>query len=302
MRLRVGSSATSSGQRPGALDARGLLGGARGRAAPQPLGLAAERVAQDRLPLLLRGHRLRLALDVGRVVARHVEQAAGVAAVELEDPVRDPLQEQAIVRDGHGREARRRASRRSSQTMLSTSRWLVGSSSSSSSGRGRRARASATRFCQPPESSLHRRVGPDRGARQVELGQQLVDPRLGVGIVGVADGGRQPVAYGLAHRGPRRQLRRLGQPRDPQVAPAGDGAAIGRELAGQDLEQRRLAGAVGADEPHPVPIRQREPDPLEQRAHAIGVGQIERCQNDGHRVRVGGLSEATTRPPPGPAR
>jgi len=40
----------------------------------------------------------------------------------------------------------------SSQRMLSTSRWLVGSSSSSSSGSASSARASATRLRQPPDS------------------------------------------------------------------------------------------------------------------------------------------------------
>ena len=89
-------------QCPGALDARLLLGRARGGAAPQPFGLAAQRVAQDHLAPLLRVHRLRLHADIGGVVAGDAEQAARVAPIQLEDARRDPLQEQAIVRDGDG--------------------------------------------------------------------------------------------------------------------------------------------------------------------------------------------------------
>ncbi|HTU59596.1 MAG TPA: ATP-binding cassette domain-containing protein, partial [Polyangiales bacterium] len=62
------------GQIARALDACSLLRGARRRSTSQPLGLAPKCVAQCLLPLLLRCHRVRFALDVRRVVAVDLEQ------------------------------------------------------------------------------------------------------------------------------------------------------------------------------------------------------------------------------------
>ena len=92
-------------QRPRPFDARVLFGAARGRATPEPLGFAPQRIAEGLLALLLRRHALGLLLEVGGVVPRHVQQSAFVPAVELQNPIGDPLQEQAVVGDGQGRKA-----------------------------------------------------------------------------------------------------------------------------------------------------------------------------------------------------
>jgi len=55
----------------------------------------------------LRSHQVRPALDEGGVVTVDGKQPAGIAPVKFEDAVGHSLQEQAIMRDGHGGEGRR---------------------------------------------------------------------------------------------------------------------------------------------------------------------------------------------------
>ena len=74
------------------------VAGARARA--HPLQLAGERAAARRLRLLLVREPLLLLLEPRGVVALERESAA---AVELEDPARDVVEEVAVVRDGDDR-------------------------------------------------------------------------------------------------------------------------------------------------------------------------------------------------------
>ena len=79
------------------VEARLRLRVARLRRGADPLELAGERAAARRLLLLLRGEPCLLLLEPRRVVA--LERDA-LAAVELEDPVGDVVEEVAVVRDG----------------------------------------------------------------------------------------------------------------------------------------------------------------------------------------------------------
>jgi len=82
------------------LDARLALGLTRPRRHAHPLELALQGAPPRRGLLPLDGEALLLLLEPGRVVALPRDAAA---AVQLEDPLGDVVQEVAIVRDGHDR-------------------------------------------------------------------------------------------------------------------------------------------------------------------------------------------------------
>ncbi len=105
--IAAGQLVDLAGQHLGALDARLLLGGAGRRARAQPLGLAAQGIAQRSLAPLLRDHQISLAFDEGGVVTVDGKQPARIAPVEFQNAIGHPLQEQPIVRDGHGGKGRR---------------------------------------------------------------------------------------------------------------------------------------------------------------------------------------------------
>ncbi len=79
-------------------DARLALGLAGARALPDPLELALQRALAGLLLTLLLGQTLLLLLEPGRVVALPGD---AVAAIELEDPAGDVVEEVAIVGDRH---------------------------------------------------------------------------------------------------------------------------------------------------------------------------------------------------------
>ena len=63
-----------------------------------------------------------------------------------------------------------------------------------------------------------------------------------------------------------------------QVADGGGGddrAAVGPLAPGQQAQQRRLAGAVGADEPGAVAGVQGQRQPVEEGRAVIALGQVE---------------------------
>ncbi len=165
----------------------------------------------------------------------------------------------------------------------SRSRWLVGSSSSSASGRISRMRASATRIFQPPESAptspsiiswLKPRPGEDLARPRLErVAAELLEARLHlaealdelVHLVGaVRDRPARPRARassaatastgpGAVHRlgddaAARHLADVLAEVADGDAAIDRDLAVVGLLLAGDQPEDGRLAGAVGADE------------------------------------------------------
>ena len=219
-------------ERAGAGDARLLLGRAGGRAAPQPLGLAAEGVAQDHLAPLLRVHRLRLHAHVRRVVAGDAEQPARVAAVELEDACRDPLQEQAIVRDRDRREPGPAARQQRLEPLdaldVQVVRGLVEEQQVGLAGEGAADRHA---LLPPAGQQRDRRVGPEAAARGVER-QRREHPAFLLVRVGTVVRGADPLQDRVAHRGAVREARRLVQERRRAVR------AAARSCRGQRTRSR----------------------------------------------------------------
>ena len=149
----------------------------------------------------------------------------------------------------------------------------MGSSSSRMSGRGRQ-HVGQRRAAQ---LAARQRV---RVLRAVEA--QLLQQVAGLmRIVGGAEAGLD-----VGQRvGVARQVRLLGQ-----VAHGGARlhealAFVGLHQAGGDLQQRRLAGAVAADQAHPLPRRHGQLRPLQQRRAAEGemdVAELDEGRCGGH--------------------
>src|SRR5690606_2805607 len=117
------------------------------RRGAHPLELLLDLALPRRLLLLLDLEALLLRLEPRAVVPL---ERVGLAAVELEDPLRHVVEEVAVVRDRHdGPGYCARCC--SSHATLSASRWFVGSSRSRRSGFWSSVRHSATRRFSPPE-------------------------------------------------------------------------------------------------------------------------------------------------------
>ena len=143
------------------------------RARAHPLELAGERAAPGRLLLLLDREPRLLLLEPGGVVALERQP---LAAVELEDPAGDVVEEVAIVGDGDdGALVLPRGSARARRP----TRHRGGSSARrAGAGRARRAaaRASATRRRSPPESVVTSRS--PSGSRSASIARSSVASRL----------------------------------------------------------------------------------------------------------------------------
>ena len=146
--------------------------------------------------------------------------------------------------------SQRRSSSRSNRSRVSASSALNGSSRSRTSGSSASARARATRWRIPPDSSDGRAV-VDGGVEADELDQRGEPRRAPFG--GPA-GELERVGDVVRGRPPRQQPRLLEDQPDrgsgpvigaPSSAPS---PPVGREQAGDDAQERRLAAAVRADE------------------------------------------------------
>ena len=115
-------------------------------------------------------------------------------------------------------------------------------------------------------------MGADVGEPRLDLGAAEAVGRLGLGEErrALLVGGEHDVDQGS---GPaRRLLRRL---RRCACRAAGDTPPpSGDDLAVDDAEERRLAGAVAADEPDLAPGRQREGRMVEEKAVADAVSEV----------------------------
>ena len=143
---------------------------------------------------------------------------------------------------GRPRPAPRRAARcRASQSIASTSRWLVGSSSSSRSCSPSSTAASATRRDSPPDSRSAGRPGRHRSSRAASTALVRGSPPIRAGAV--ADDHAGHAAGQLAALGQHAERRsRLGSPGRVRLLPAAEHG-----------QQRALPGAVAADHADPVP-------------------------------------------------
>ena len=150
----------------------------------------------------------------------------------------------------------------------------------------------------------HAQVGHDRRHPVVEVGAAEGEPgleRLGVPVVGPVRLQRQLVRRGVHRRRRSRdpgtavqalahRLGVVGLALLAQVAHARrrrrerHGPALGSGAAGQDLEQRGLARAIGADEAHDVARADREVEPGEQRPVPVRRRQLPGDKHCAHRV------------------
>src|SRR5262249_45709380 len=90
-----------------------------------------------------------------------------------------------------------------------------------------------------------------------------------------------------------RELRvQRGALRDPAGRLRVDAPAVGLERAGEDLEQRRLAGAVGPDDRDPLARLRGERDALQRLALAVALGDVRDVQ-DGADARAAGESSSS---------
>ena len=118
--------------------------------------------------------------------------------------------------------------------------------------------------------------------RAVHLGGQLDEALLQDGVVRSllqaqrrllevvqqAHSGLVAVKEVVEHRQGAVEVRLLGQVADRDAAPDGDAAAIGRLLAGDDAQQRRLAAAVDANEADAIAFVNEQIDAVQQLALA----------------------------------
>jgi hypothetical protein len=129
-----------------------------------------------------------------------------------------------------------------------------------------------------------------RGARGGAVGLDVGEPCMDVGdavrIGGMLGLGQQGGALAVGHQDgvyqalrPRRGL--LRHHADASAVGQRDIAGIGMQLARDQLQQRRLAGAVAADQPGMVPGRQCQVGAVQQHPPAYAVGQVLDRQHGG---------------------
>ena len=265
-----------------------------------PLQLALERAAPRLVAALLTGEALLLLLEPRRVVALEREPPA---AVQLEDPLRHVVEEVAVVRDRHDRarvlleellepvdalgvEVVRRLVEQ--QQVGSAEQQPAQGDAAPLTARQRRDVGVVGWAAQRVHGDLDvaleaPRVG--RGDLVLQLGLQRAD----LVVVGVGLG---PHRHDLVvavddrlHRGDavhdvapdvlgRIELGLLGEVAGGEPGREASRAAEAVVEAGHDLEQARLAGAVGADDPDLGARVERDRDVLQHRA----VGRVEAGQ------------------------
>ena len=188
----------------------------------------------------------------------------------------------------------------------------MGSSSRKTSKRASSSEARLARAAWPPDSEVIGRVEQLGGEAEVvgdllgallEVGAAEVEPALegrGVGVVGTRDAlGRarssRTRATAVAAVTPVRRARKprtvspgtraVSCGRCPTVAVGGDdrdGALVGRRQPGEQAQQRRLPGAVDADETDDVPGGDDEVEAGEQHPGAVRGGEVPRDQGGTH--------------------
>ena len=221
------------------------------------------RFLQGQLALRVRREALLLHLQVRRVVAADVEEAARVPPVELEDAVRDALKEQPVVRhrDGRVRRAREQLLEPEDRVHVEVVRRLVEEQEVRPSHELARERDALL-----PSSRERRDERPGRAAlrHEREPGDVLVRREAGFPLLLAGVRARGALEDGLADRRALAEDRHLREEADAQAPLRGPRALVRRDLAREDGEQRRLPGAVRADEADAVARVDGARDPLEQ--------------------------------------
>ena len=157
----------------------------------------------------------------------------------------------------------------------------------------------ADRFNNPVPEGTAANFRTEGGAIQAQCftGNPLLDPAEEA-VEDVPDprvAGPHVLGQVPEHRGPHRRLRveRVGLDDLVQArrARAGHPPGVGRQGAGEDLEQRRLAPAVAADDPDPCPGPDPEGDLVEDGSGAEGDARAFDGDEVGHPEVVAGRSD-----------
>ena len=176
------------------------LGLARLGRAADPFELVVDRLLLALLLALLLLQPLGLLLQIAGIIG-FVDVIA--AAIELEHPVHDIVEEVAVVGDEDDVAGIIDRDAFPAIATLSASRWLVGSSSSRMSGFSSSSRVSATRRFSPPDRLVDRAVA-GRAAQRVHRDFELVVERPAVDrvdlLLKLAHLGHQRVEIGILGR------------------------------------------------------------------------------------------------------
>ena len=129
--------------------------------------------------------------------------------------------------------------------------------------------------------------------RSVRVGDRSFEPMEFLGQVGHLAGAGQHLFEHRTSGGVDEILRQVAE---GHVLGFGDRAPIGFGIADEDLDQRRLARAVAADERDASPRRQLQGDIGEQVAGSVGAGEARRGEHDRLRLRTRMPSSASSAP------
>ena len=253
-------------QPSGFVDTGARFAGAGLGAAAEPLHFAADLVGERFLAARLREQELFLLLQELAVAAIDAEKALGIDAVDLGHVVDHVVQEVAVVAHHHAGEGGRSEQPLEPQDAfeIEVVGGLVEEEQVGIEGQ-------LARNGEPALPSAGE--GFRRGGAVGETGpaERLVDARGTLEIVEALarDGGGDDFRGGEL----RREAHLLRHVTDTRVAPHGDGAGIGLHFAGQNFQERGLAGAVGTDQAEALAFRDAERDVLEQHARPESLGE-----------------------------
>ena len=238
----------------------------------EPLDLAPHGVGERVLIGRLAAQELVAALQELAVPPLGLEEAVGIDAIELEHARGDVLEEVAIVADHEKRARAPPSGAPRARGCPSTSRWLVGSSIRRMSGAAASSRAIASRFFQPPD----KRVDDRAPVREAGAAQRVREATGPVSLVHAGQHRRHDLVDGSTG-GKHGVLRDIA---DTNAAAERARAAVGRRVAGEDLQQGGLAGAIGADETGLVAFEQSERQTVEERPGPVGLGDVLTAQQE----------------------
>ncbi len=122
---------------------------------------------------------------------------------------------------------------------------------------------------------------------ETEAMQEFDQPRFRSPALALVGDAVEPAPDGqaLAQRGGARQLRLLLDQHDGKPVAPLDLPVVERRLTGDDLEQRRLAGAVAADEADALAVGDDEAGAVEERMKAEGeLGVLQGQERHGRRI------------------
>ncbi len=211
-----------------------------------------------------------LALERG-VITRPRRQ---LAAIDLDDAGRQPLEERAIVRHEHHR------------ALVFGEEGLEPGNGLDIEVVGGLVQQQQFRLAHQRARQQHAALPSTRQRVDVDVRLQLQPRHHHVGLVRALPlVMRVERAEAFAHHfgdgSIRRQRHILNEPRHARAWLPPHRAAIGRQLAGDDLNQRRLAAAIAADDRNAFTGINLEPHIVKKRNVAVGVRDVLEC-NERH--------------------